>query len=299
MLEINKIYNMDNVAGIKLLPDNCIDLTVTSPPYSDLRDYKKYSWDFENLAKELYRVTKIGGVLVWVVGDKTSKGTEELTPFRQAIYFQDIIGFNTWDTMIYQKEFCPFPANVRYNQQFEFMFVFSKGKAKIFNPLKEEKSEKEVKKILNKNLNVGSKTYRDKDGKTKRADSDDRMLKRLQKSSSSTTKTKGNVWKINAGYMVGSKDKIAFEHPATYPEQLAEDHILSWSNEGDLVLDPFMGSGTTAKMAMLNNRNFIGFEISKEYHEISMARILQYQKTTCPNNYNLDSVFAIHENSVL
>jgi site-specific DNA-methyltransferase (adenine-specific) len=273
MLDINKIYCVDNVLGMSQIDNESIDLTVTSPPYSDLRDYEKYSWDFENVAKEIYRITKDGGILVWVVGDKTSKGTEELTPFRQAIYFQDVVGFNIWDTMIYQKEFCPFPANVRYNQQFEFMFVFSKGKAKTFNPIKERKSEKEIKKILNGSLNVASKTYRDKNGKTKRGDSDERMLKRLEKSSLSITKNKGNVWKINAGYMVGSKDKIAFEHPATFPESLANDHILSWSNEGDLVLDPFMGSGTTAKMSKLNNRNYIGFEISQEYVDIANERL--------------------------
>lgn len=276
-MNINEIYCMDNIEGIKNIPDNSVDLTVTSPPYADLRNYKHYTWDFEELAKQLFRVTKEGGVVVWNVGDKTKKGTEELTPFRQAIYFQDVVGFNTWDTMIYQKEFCPFPANVRYNQQFEFMFVFSKGKVKTFNPLKEMKSEKEVAKIKKGIINVGSKTYRDKNGSTKRGDSDQRMLDRLQKSSSSFFKNRGNVWKINAGYMVGSKDKITFEHPATFPEELAENHILSWSNEGDLVLDPFMGSGTTAKMALLNKRNYIGFEISKEYVNIAKQRLSVYK----------------------
>ena len=77
----------------------------------------------------------------------------------------------------------------------------------------------------------------------------------------------------SSGYMVSSKDKIAFEHPAIYPEQLVEDHILSWSNENDLIYDPFMGSGTTAKMAILNKRNWIGSEISKEYCDIITRRL--------------------------
>lgn len=272
MLELNKIYCMDNLQGMAKLGKETVDLTVTSPPYSDLRNYKGYSFDFERVAKGLYWVTKPGGVVVWVVGDKTVNGSEKLIPYKQCLYFQSI-GFNVWDTMIYQKEFCPFPANVRYNQQFEFMFVFSKGKVKTFNPLKESKSEKEIEKILKGRIKVGSKSYRNKDGTTDRADSDDRMLKRLEKSVQSTEKTMGNVWKINAGYMVGSKDKIAFEHPATFPEKLAEDHILSWSNEGDLILDPFMGSGTTAKMAKLNNRNFVGFDISQEYCDIANKRL--------------------------
>jgi DNA modification methylase len=271
-LETNKIYCMDNILGMKELGKETVDLTVTSPPYSNLRNYKGFSFDFEKTANGLYYVTKPGGIVVWVVGDKTINGSEELVPYKQCLYFQSI-GFNVWDTMIYQKEFCPFPANVRYNQQFEFMFIFSKGKAKTFNPLKESKSQKEVEKILKGQINVASKSYRSKTGETNRADSDDRMLKRLQKSVTCTEKTMGNVWKINAGYMVGSKDKIAFEHPATFPEELAEKHILSWSNETDLVFDPFMGSGTTAKMAKLNNRNYIGFEISQEYCDIAEQRL--------------------------
>jgi site-specific DNA-methyltransferase (adenine-specific) len=179
--------------------------------------------------------------------------------------------------MIYQKDVCPFPANVRYNQMFEFMFIFSKGNVKTFNPLQENKSEKEIEKILEGKQSVSSSSFRDKDGNTRRADSDERMLKRIKKSSEKTTKTKGNIWQINSGYMKGSKDKIAFEHPATFPEKLAEDHILSWSNPGDLVLDPFMGSGTTAKMAKLNGRNFIGFDVSQEYVDIANKRLELYK----------------------
>jgi site-specific DNA-methyltransferase (adenine-specific) len=272
MLEVNNIYCIDNIQGMKLLDNNSIDLTVTSPPYSDIRDYNKFQWNFEYLVKELYRTTKDGGVVVWVVGDKTAKGTEELVPFVQCLYFHSI-GFNVWDTMIYEKNNCPFPSNVRYNQLFEFMFIFSKGKVKTFNPIKIRKSEKEIEKILNGKLSVESKSYRDKDGNTKRADSEKNMLNRIKKSATNTEKTKGNVWQYNSGYMVGSKDKETFEHPASFPESLAEDHILSWSNPDDLVFDPFMGSGTTAKMAKLNNRKYLGFELSKEYCDIAEKRL--------------------------
>jgi DNA modification methylase len=272
LLELNKIYCMDNIEGMKLLDDNSIDLTVTSPPYSNLRDYKKYNWNFEIVAKELYRITKQGGILVWIIGDKTKNGTEELVPYKQCLYFNSI-GFNVWDTMIYAKNNCPFPANVRYNQQFEFMFIFSKNNAKTFHPIKELKSEKEIEKIKKGSINFKSKSFRNKDGTTNRADSNGNMLKRIELSGKKLEKTKGNVWFYNSGYMVSSKDKISFNHPATFPEQLAQDHILSWSNENDLVLDPFMGSGTTAKMAILNKRNFIGFEISQEYCNIANERI--------------------------
>lgn len=272
MIEINKIYNEDCLRTMNNMEDNFLDLTITSPPYSDLRDYKKYDWNFESVAKELFRVTKQGGVLIWVIGDKTKNGTEELVPYKQCLFLNSV-GFNVWDTMIYAKNNCPFPANVRYNQQFEFMFVFSKGNIKTFNPIKESKSEKEIEKIKKGNISFKSKSFRNKDGSTTRADSDIRMLNRIEISGKKLEKTKSNVWFYNSGYMVSSKDKFSFEHPATFPEKLAEDHILSWSNINDIVYDPFCGSGTTVKMAKLNGRNFIGSEISNEYCDIIRKRI--------------------------
>ena len=273
-MEINKIYNENCLDTMARMPDGFIDLTVTSPPYDNLRDYKGYSFDFEKIAKELFRVTKDGGVVVWVVGDKTKDGSEKLLPFLQALYFKEV-GFCV-ETMIYAKPGCFFPANVRYNQQFEFMFIFSKGIPETFNPIKELKSQKIIKKISKGQVNFESKSFRKKDGSIVRADSDDRMLSRLKNSGCNVEKTRGNVWVYPTGYMVSSKDKIAFQHPAIFPEQLANDHIKSWSNEGDLVYDPFMGSGTTAKMAIINKRNWIGSEMSEEYCEIAEKRINEY-----------------------
>jgi site-specific DNA-methyltransferase (adenine-specific) len=272
---IDKIVECDCLEGMRYIPDNSIDLVVTSPPYSDLRTYKGFSWDFEGVARELFRIIKIGGVVVWVVGDKTVNGSEELVPYKQCLYFREI-GFNVWDTMIFQKHSVQYPANVRYNQVFEFMFVFSKGKVKTFNPLRENKAEKEIEKILRGTIKPNSQTFRRKNGELVRADADKRRLNRLMRSSLCTTKVMGNVWKISVGSLSSSKDKITYKHPATFPEELAERHILSWSNEGDLVLDPFMGSGTVAVMAKKNRRKFIGFEIAKEYCEIARARVAKY-----------------------
>ncbi len=253
MLEINKIYNMDNVEGMRLLDDNYIDLTVTSPPYDNLRKYKGFEWDFEGVANELYRVTKEGGVVVWVVNDATIKGSETGTSFRQALYFKEI-GFNLHDTMIYAKNNpVPYYHN-RYNPSFEYMFIFSKGKPKTFNPLYEERKTKGYSE---------KRTFRYPDG----------SLKPANTKTISDKKLKNNIW----FYTVGGKTNLK-AHPATFPEQLAQDHIISWSNEGDLVLDPFMGSGTTAKMALLNNRNFIGFELSEEYCKIAEERIRNLDK---------------------
>lgn len=252
MLETNKIYNMDCVEGMKLLPNECIDLTVTSPPYDNLRKYKGFTWDFESVAKELYRVTKEGGVVVWVVGDATINGSETGTSFKQALYFKEI-GFCLHDTMIFAKR-NPIPlTHNRYEQYFEYMFIFSKNKPKTFHP------------IMIECKTSGSYTHRRNTGRVEEAATRNRDEVTVTK----TMKQKGNIWE----YVVGGRKGETGDHPAPFPEQLAQDHIISWSNEGDLVLDPFMGSGTTAKMALLNNRKFIGFEISEEYCKIANERI--------------------------
>jgi DNA modification methylase len=253
LLELNKIYNQDCLQGLKLLDDNSIDLTVTSPPYDNLRTYNGFSWDFEGIAKELYRVTKNGGIVVWVVGDRVKNGSETLIPFEQAQYFKKV-GFNVHDTMIYQKNAMPYPEQTRYIQCFEFMFVFSKGKPKAHNLLKEK-----------------TKGY--KPSKTSTQRNTDGTTTELKYEQGKKYRNRWNVWVYDVGYNKTTKDKIAFQHPAMFPEQLAQDHIISWSNEGDIVLDPFMGSGTTAKMAILNNRQYIGFELSKEYCDLANKRI--------------------------
>ena len=240
MLELNKIYNMDCLEGMKLLDDKSIDLTVTSPPYDNLRTYNGFTFDFEGIAKELYRVTKKGGVVVWVVGDATINGSETGTSFRQALYFKEI-GFNLHDTMIYQKNSSTFPSSAnanRYTSIFEYMFILAKGTPKA-NLIKDKR-----------NKWFGYKDFSEK-----------------LKNPVPEFSPRNNIWQYNTSF----NDKTG--HPAVFPEQLANDHIISWSNEGDTILDPFMGSGTTGKMAYLNNRNCIGFEISKEYCDIANKRI--------------------------
>ena len=256
MIDINKNYNESNLETMAKMPDCFVDLTVTSPPYDGLRTYNGYSFPFEDIVKELFRITKDGGVVVWVVNDSTKNGSESLTSFRQAIYFKEI-GFNVHDTMIYAKNsYMPLTHN-RYEQQFEYMFVFSKGKPKIFNP------------IMIDCISKGSKKYR---GKAKQYEDSYSERKRDEVTITKEKKQKPNIW----FYDVGKNDKTT--HNAPFPEQLANDHIISWSNEGDLVYDPFMGSGTTAKMSILNNRNWIGSEISSEYCNIIEERIKQTQQ---------------------
>lgn len=237
-----------------VIPDNSVDLTVTSPPYDDLRTYNGYSFDFEEIAKELYRVTKEGGVIVWVVNDATIKGSETGTSFEQALYFKKC-GFNLHDTMIWYKGSCPFPDKTRYYQSFEYMFVFSKGKPRVTNLLKDRK-----------NKWSGTKAH----GTERRKNGETVPLSAVKLNNNRVVKDYGvrfNVWEISPE----RNNKTG--HPAVFPEQIANDHIISWSNEGDLVFDPFVGSGTTGRMAVLNNRKFIGIDISEEYCEMSEERI--------------------------
>lgn len=263
MLEINKIHCGNNLDLMKLMNDNVVDLTVTSPPYDDLRTYKGYSFDFENTAKELFRITKEGGIVVWIVGDSVVKGSESGTSFKQALYFKEV-GFNLHDTMIYEKNTSSFPARRngnRYTQIFEYMFVLSKGKPKTVNLICDKENK------WAGHTNWGKNTKRGKDNDLKVTS----KIKPVPDFS-----PRNNIWKYIVGGGYATKDKIAHKHPAIFPESLAEDHILSWSNEGDLVFDPFLGSGTTAKMAILNNRNWIGMEISEEYVNLANERLKVY-----------------------
>ena len=231
------------------IDDGSIDLTVTSPPYDNLRSYNGYSFDFEAVAKELYRITKDGGVVVWVVGDATIDGSETGTSFRQALFFKEI-GFNLHDTMIYQKHNFSNPSSNRYHQIFEYMFVFSKGKPKTFNALK-DRPNVEAGKIGS----WGKNTSRQVDGT---------MVERKRKVNTEFG-MRYNIWRI--------KTEMKPLHPAPFPEELVEGHVLSWSNPGDVVYDPFMGSGTTAKVAIETGRKYLGSEISSEYWEIAQKRI--------------------------
>lgn len=257
---VNSIINSDCLEGLKNTPEDSVDLTVTSPPYDDLRKYKGYSFDFEGIAQELYRVTKPGGVVVWVVGDSTNNGSESGTSFRQALKFMEI-GFKLHDTMIYEKNTSSFPArrtSKRYTQIFEYMFVFTKGKIKTGNLI----CDKENKWFGQKNW--GRNTHRNKDGEL--VETED--IKPVPKYS-----PRNNIWRYVVGGGYGQKDKSAYKHPATFPTDLAKDHILTWTNKGDIVLDPFMGSGTTAIACIELGRNYVGFEISEEYCDLINTRI--------------------------
>ena len=252
-----QIYCGDCLSILPSFAEKSVDLVLTSPPYDNLRDYNKYSFDFENIAKELYKVISVGGVIVWVVGDATINGSETGTSFKQALYFKNI-GFNLHDTMIWEKSMIPQNSN-RYEPLFEYMFILSNGSPKTFNPIKELKRYKDNRQVKN--------VHREKTGK---------FL--MGKPSQKLDKNAGNIFYCPVGGGINTKSKIAHLHPAIFPEKLGKFHIISWSKPNDLILDPFLGSGTTAVVAKELGRKCIGIEISEAYCKICVNRLKNTQK---------------------
>ena len=248
----NQIICGDCFQILKKFSNKDIDLIITSPPYDNWRTYKGYVFNFEGIAKELYRVTKNGGVMVWIIGDATINRSETGTSFRQALYFKEI-GFNLHDTMIWNKPNFSNPSKTRYHQIFEYMFVFSKDRIKTFNPIKDKK---------NKYLTcVGRNTMRKAKGD----------LIEIKKGIGNRFGMRTNVWNMNT---VGQDMMCKTPpHPAMFPEKIARDHIISWSNKGDLVLDPCIGSGTVAIAAKQLGRKYIGIDVSPDYCEMAKKRV--------------------------
>jgi len=258
-MRLGKIYHENCIATMDKMPDEYVDMTITSPPYDDLRSYNGYEFPIDEIAESLFRKTKDGGVVIWVVGDKTVNGSETLTSFRHALIFKDA-GFNVHDTMLYVKN-NPIPSDCgkRYRQCFEYMFCFSKGQPKTFNP------------ITAPTKSAGTKIKAFRITERGRGNVPDEDIGREIKSERKIS----NIFTYNVGTS-SSRDRIAFEHPAIFPEQLVEDQIRTWTNEGDLVYDCFMGSGTTGKIAEMLDRRWLGSEISADYVRLAERRIAPY-----------------------
>lgn len=249
----------DNRVVLPTLEAGSAQLVVTSPPYDKLRTYGGHEWEFEPVARELYRVLCDGGIVCWNVGDSVVDGSETLTSAKQAIYFKEQCGFRVHDTMIYQKYNFSSPERVRYHQIFEYVFILSKGEPRAFNPIRDKP---------NKTAGMaaaGVPTKRMQNGTLTK------IVRTVQ--TSAEFGMRGNVW---LGATAGQEEFCtSSDHPARMPQWLARDLVLSWSNPGDTVLDPFFGSGTTGKAAELLGRNWIGIEINSEYEQLSRDRTAQ------------------------
>jgi len=255
------LYCADCLEVLPTLEAGSVDMILTSPPYDDLRLYKGYVFDFERIANELARIIKPGGVIVWIVGDSTDDTGETGTSFRQCLYFKSL-GLRLHDTMIYMKAGPAYPSHDKYYQIFEYMFVLSKGRPSTFNPIKDRE-----------NRWYGLKWSKIR---TRRMKNGDLKVQDWYKEEGNKTGVRFNIWQYVTGFGYHG-DELAHQHPASFPEDLAYDHIMSWSNPGDLILDPLMGSCTTGKMAVTNGRRFIGVDIAQEYFDLAKKRISDAQ----------------------
>lgn len=274
------LHNGDSREILPTLQGESIDLVVTSPPYDDMREYNGSSlWNFDiftQVAIELERVLKPGGVIVWIVGDVTKNGSESGISFRQALYFKDTLGLNIHDTMIYMKKGITYPSHVRYHQIFEFMFILSKGKPNYFNAIADRENSSYYERITYSNSN----SYRQKDGSIKKkihgkknglsANPENRIIK--------THGKRYNVWEYTMGHGHTAPDLPASNHPAMFPIKLATDHIVSWCPPDGTVMDPLSGSGTVVKACHDLSMRGIGIEIDTTYHNIAVNRIKETQK---------------------
>jgi DNA modification methylase len=275
----HKIYQCNTLDYMATLEDNSIKFVLTSPPYDNLRLYQGYSFDFERVAQELVRCLEPGGVIIWNVADATIKGSETGSSLRQALYFMDL-GLRLHDTMIYHKR-NPMPASKsskRYHQAWEYIYCFSNGTPETFNPIMVKAKYGHVK---------ANMKHRGTNGE----------IKYTQTPRNEYTKV-NNVFSYSIGGGHSTTDREAHGHPALMPEKLAQDQILTWTNPGDTVFDPFTGAGTTGKMAVTNGRAFVGTEISKEYCDLAHLRISRAYETeevgddvTGSDNFDLDPEF--------
>ena len=271
---MNKIILGNCVKVMDQLEDESVDAFITSPPYDQLRNYNGYSFPFEDIARKMYQKLAQGGVIVWVVGDAVLKGSESGSSFRQAIFFQEL-GLNIHDTMIYEKNGSSFPARRtgnRYSQVFEYMFVFSKGKPKTANLICDKPNK------WSGFTSFGTSTNRNAAGE---------LVKAKNRKPTPNFSPRHNVWKYNTGKKYTTNDDFAFKHPAMFPESLAEDHVMTWTNEGELIVDPFVGAGTTTKMAAINGRRWLGIDISEEYVDIANER-MKIAEQMIQNGYTKD-----------
>lgn len=250
----NKVFCTDCVEGMRQLPDDCIPLTVTSPPYDGLRKYGRHDFDFRAIAQELWRVTKPGGVVVWVVQDAIVKGSETGTSARQKLFFQKL-GFRIYHSMIFEPSGYSSVSTVRYGVSLQHIFVFSKDKPRNVNLICDRRNRSAGQWVRHAKRTV------------------DGELRRQNRRRTRTWGVRGPIWRYSVGGHHTTRDKAAFKHPALMPEKLAEDLIISFSRPGDLVLDPMAGAATTLKLALLNNRRFLGFEIHEAYYKVARHRL--------------------------
>lgn len=259
----NSLACCECVDGMRALPPASIPLTITSPPYDQTFEYGGHLWDHEKfmlVARELWRVAMQGGVVSWVVRDQIADGDQSASSFRQALFFKGL-GFRLHNTIIIEKQIIRGISRVRYGVAPEFAFVFSKGRPRTINLIEDKEN-----KFGGRHMRFSTRSRDGTKCKTAKA-----LIRPFG--------VRGNVWRYTTGSRVTAKEDYAYDHPALMPERLAHDLIVSWSRPGDLVLDPFGGAGTTAKMALLGHRRYLSMEAHRPYHDLAVRRMADAHET--------------------
>jgi site-specific DNA-methyltransferase (adenine-specific) len=255
-VELNKVYQQDCIVGMRKIPDGAIDLVVTSPPYDNLRDYNGYSVDLNETGKNIYRILKDGGVAVMVIQDQTKNFGKSLTSFRTIVDWCDNVGFKLFECVIYRKNGTEGAWwKNRFRVDHEYMPIFLKGeKPQYFNKDSLKVKSKHGGKIMTGFAN------RKTNGETGKS-----ITKAINE-----MKCRGTVWDY---LMAGDKDPVKRKHPAPFPDKIPFDFINCFCPPNGIVLDPFVGSGSTVVGAKKLNRSFIGFDISEEYCNLTRKRL--------------------------
>lgn len=260
-LPINTILHGDSAEVMQSFPDKCIPLTVTSPPYAKMRLYggHDYTWEtFKSVATQLVRITMEGGVICWVVRNQIVKERENLQAEKEKLFFADDLGLWPHQTIIGAPKGVPLPQSRRYASNFDYVYVFSKGHPRIVNIIRDRRNSRfgDLK---------SNRLIRESNGSERLACGGEYAIAKWG--------FRSNLWSYSTGGNHTATDRISAKHPARMGEPLAEDLIISFSKPGDLVFDPFAGAGTSLKMALLNQRQWLGVEIFDEYVELIEKRM--------------------------
>jgi hypothetical protein len=253
----NAILLGDALEILSRIPAGSIPLTLFSPPYDGIRDYgKNWSLDYKTLGRLLFGATCDGGVCAVVIGDGTKDFAKSLTTFRWAVDWVDNTGWRLFECCIYSRHGNPGAWwTQRFRVDHEYILIFFKGdRLRCF--------DKTALMIPSKHA---GKVYSGTDRLTNGG------FKKIEPKAVNDLKCRGTIWGYATSNSEGNRTKL--EHPATFPDRLADDLIHCFSKPGDLVFDPMCGSGTTCVMAAKAKRDYLGIEINPEYHSIAMKRI--------------------------
>lgn len=253
---VDKVHCMECVEGMEMLPDDCVDLVVTSPPYDAVRKYNGFAFDLHQTGAQIHRVLKDGGIAAMVIQDQTKDFGKSLTSFRTIIDWCDSFGFKLFECVIYRKNGSEGAWwKHRFRVDHEYIPLFLKGDRPAY-------FDKQPLRVPSKH---GGKVMSGSGNRRTDGATNGTVRREIN-----ATKCRGTIWNY---LMAGDKNPLKRKHPAVFPDAIPSDLIQCFCPPGGIVLDPFIGSGSTAVQALKHERHFIGFDISQEYCDLCNQRL--------------------------